>query len=170
MPVSRTEPEHFPAVAAGDYDKLTELLVRMPRRINWAPLLPKGLRLMEVAFLRALEIRESFGHPSRISDIADELSVSRPTATNIAALLHRLGYIEKSPSKADRRTVLVSLTAAGKEAAAESRRLQERLISDLIAWLGEEDTRHLVRILTKLDEFFALHFSYSDDAAGGVHP
>ena len=61
---------------------------------------------------RALVVLASRG-PQRITDLADLLAVNGSTATRLCDRLQRRGLLQRERSTEDRRTVRVSLTAAG---------------------------------------------------------
>ncbi len=50
-----------------------------------------------------------------ISQLADAAGVSGPTATRLVDGLQRAGQVRRASSSSDRRTVLVSITAAGRK-------------------------------------------------------
>jgi len=53
--------------------------------------------------------------PSRASDLAAALRISRPTATKQLNRLAAAGYIERVPDPADRRASIVQLSAQGRD-------------------------------------------------------
>ncbi len=66
---------------------------------------------------------------ARLVDIADNMSVSRPTASKIVARLKREGLVEAKPYRS------IFLTEAGAAMARESRR-RHRLVFDFLLALG----------------------------------
>lgn len=69
--------------------------------------------------------------PLTISHVARQLGVAQSNATRLCDRLQRLRFLERNRSAADRRVVLVDVTAAGREVvdvATEVRRRQIRLV------------------------------------------
>ena len=56
--------------------------------------------------------------PMTLAQLADAHGVDRPYATIIVDKLEQLGFVERQPHPSDRRSKLVSLTPAGRDAAA----------------------------------------------------
>ena len=56
--------------------------------------------------------------PMTLAQLADAHGVDRPYATIIVDKLEHLGFVERRPHPSDRRSKVVSLTSAGREAAA----------------------------------------------------
>jgi DNA-binding MarR family transcriptional regulator len=56
--------------------------------------------------------------PMTLAQLAEAHGVDRPYATIIVDKLEHLGYVERTPHPSDRRSKVVSLTPAGREAAA----------------------------------------------------
>ena len=86
-----------------------------------------------LAQYRALVVLASRG-PQRMVDLAEALGVAPSTAGRMCDRLVRKGLIRRQRARADRRSVLVSITAAGREVvdqATERRR--------------DSDRRHLVQ-------------------------
>ena len=56
--------------------------------------------------------------PMTLAHLAEAYGVDRPYATIIVDKLERLGFVERRPHPSDRRSKIVSLTPAGRDAAA----------------------------------------------------
>ena len=69
---------------------------------------------LTVAQLRLLLVLQAAG-PSRMSDIASILEVALPTVTGIVDKLTKKGLALRRADPGDRRSVIVSLSAAGQE-------------------------------------------------------
>jgi DNA-binding MarR family transcriptional regulator len=89
--------------------------------------------------------------PLRMSELASQVLVSRPTATRVADHLVRRGWLERGHDTADRRAVLVALTPAGRRAQARAGRLHLDGIARLVeAPLTGHDVGPLVAALRAL--------------------
>ena len=83
-----------------------------------------------------------------------ELSHTTPSAlSQTFKALEEKGLIERRRAGDDYRAVTVSLTAEGRRFAAEGRRKSDEHMEQVMAFVGEEDMAHLVRILKRVVEF-----------------
>ena len=78
-----------------------------------------------------------------LAQLADAHGVDRPYATIIVDKLERLGFVERQPHPSDRRSKVVSLTPAGRDAAA----LADRILSEPPPPLRELDTDQLTELI-----------------------
>ncbi len=97
--------------------------------------------------------------------LMNELMVSSGTTTNRIDRLEREGLVVRSPSPGDRRTVLVTLTAAGRQ------RVDTALIAllacetRLLSPLSSDDSEQLAQLLRRL----LLPFENDDKVSPPVH-
>ena len=145
--------------------ELYELMERM-RHSRLAPPTPPGVTPLEARAMMAVsELRRCHGEtrPSRIAEFAH----TTPSALSQAfKSLEEKGLIERCRSGSYFRGVTVSLTPEGERFAAEGRRLHSEHMDEVMAYVGEEDMRHLVRVLRKVAEF---HESIADSSASCAH-
>ena len=87
-----------------------------------------------IAQYRALVVLASRG-PQRMSDLAGALGVAPSTAGRMADRLARKGLIRRHRARADRRSVLVSITAAGRSVVGEAPARRRGLIADILSRL-----------------------------------
>ena len=90
--------------------------------------------------------------PGALADAAD---ITSARVANILRALEEKGWVERRHSAHDRRSVETSLTTAG--AAEAERRREEGLdcLADILADLGEADSRELVRLAGAVNEAVA---------------
>ena len=93
-----------------------------------------------------------------VTEISNLLQITPAGVTHLINPLEDAGYIERLQDPNDRRIVRIGPTDKGTQAA-------EALISDvqknligLVNHLGEEDSKTLIRLMTKSIEFFASQF------------
>lgn len=83
------------------YGVLSSLLRRLPRDLS-------------LTSMSALSTLERLG-PRRVTDLAVSEGVAQPSITSLVTALERAGLVERRGDPADRRVVLVAITAAGSE-------------------------------------------------------
>jgi DNA-binding MarR family transcriptional regulator len=104
-----------PTVATPLENRLREGLARLGmalRADDWARAREVGLNPTQMAILEALEGREN---GLSVKEIAFNLGVSQPSATDSITALERKGYVMKQPVPGDRRAVTVCITDAGRQ-------------------------------------------------------
>ena len=105
----------------------------------------------EVMLIGALiHLQMASEEPVTVSMLSQKLHVTAPTVTKLLGAMEEKGILKRTVSRQDRRKIIVSFTEAGLEMGkkAQDHFIQE--LSGLVALLGEEDTRSLIRILDKV--------------------
>jgi len=93
--------------------------------------------------------------PRTPSELADEVQVKPPWMTRTVVALEALGLVRRSGHPADGRQVVVTLTDAGRDRIAETRRRRARWLDERLADLSPADRATLARateILTAMNE------------------
>ncbi len=104
--------------------------------------------------IRLLHASKSGSPGIRVSGIAAYMGVSVSAVTQIITGLEKNGYIRREMDPVDRRAVLVCLTESGQTVMEPaSHKLKENFF-DLIEHLGEENSRTLVELLIKVEDYF----------------
>ena len=90
-----------------------------------------------------------------VSEISNLLQITPAGVTHLINPLEKAGFIERLHTPDDHRVVLIGLTEKGTEMAEGLiADVQEKLIG-LVNYLGEEDSKTLIRLLSRSIEFFA---------------
>ncbi len=84
-----------------------------------------------IAQYRALVVLASRG-PQRLVDVAEALEVAPSTAGRMCDRLVRKGLVRRHRARADRRAVLVSVTAAGRQVVDQATARRRELIADVL--------------------------------------
>src|SRR5215207_11593521 len=93
-----------------------------------------------------------------VTEISNLLQITPAGVTHLINPLEEAEYIERLPDPNDRRIVRIGLTAKGTQTAETLiSEVQENLIG-LVNHLGEEDSKTLIRLMSKSIEFFASQF------------
>ena len=105
------------------------------------------------------------------SDIENAMSVSSARIATVLNGLENKDFITRRIDPADRRRTILKLTPAGEEQAAKSAEQLLGVCKDMLEYLGEEDARHSVRIMSKLADRCADNQAYSRDkyVGGNTH-
>lgn len=128
--------------------ELYELMQRM-RHDRITPPTPEGVTPSEARTMMTVAMLEEHGEPIRPGRVA-ELSHTTPSAlSQTFKALEEKGLIERHRSGDDYRAVTVNLTAEG-------RRMRDEHMEQVMAFVGEEDMAHLVRILKRVVAFHDL--------------
>lgn len=93
-----------------------------------------------IAQYRALVVLASRG-PQRVVDLAAALDVAPSTAGRMSDRLVRKKMVRRHRARADRRSVLVSLTAAGRQVVDQATARRRVLVADILAKLPAAEQR-----------------------------
>ena len=88
------------------------------------------------------------------SELAEKAGISTPRMTAIVSSLEKKGYIVREVDGGDRRRIHIQLTQKGAKQANDLYREALEHTTDFMKYLGEEDTRNLLRIAEKSKEYF----------------
>jgi DNA-binding MarR family transcriptional regulator len=99
-----------------------------------------------IAQYRALVVLASRG-PRRMVDLAGALGVAPSTAGRMCDRLVRKGLIRRHRARADRRAVLVSVTAAGRLVVDQATARRRALLAEIMAQLPAETQRAVAEAL-----------------------
>ena len=110
-----------------------------------------GVSLAAIRTLAALD-----GHgPRRVTDLAALEQVTQPSMSALVARLETQRLVARSSDASDARTVIVSITDAGRSVLAELVERRNRLLAERLAELAPEDREAVSRalpVLTRLVE------------------
>ena len=88
-----------------------------------------------------------------VSYISDSVGVTRSSVTQQTNRLLQIGYITKQSDAADHRSVRVALTNKGLDFIKEMQNKRDNYISELINYLGEDDSNEFIRICDRVTKF-----------------
>lgn len=120
--------------------------VRRARARSAARLEDGGLSLSQYLLLVSLLDEE----PLPTGELAARAAVSAPSATRMIDGLERDGVVRRSPSPADRRVVLVSLTDDGRRLVGEKRKLLAARRLEVARSLAPDERVEAARILRRM--------------------
>ncbi len=132
--------------------ELFELMQRM-HRSNYASPTPEGVTPSEARTMVAIDELHRLRGETRPGRVAQFTHTTPSALSQTFRSLEKKGLIERHRSGGDFRGVTVKLTEKGKRFAIESKKLHDKHMDEVMAYVGEEDMAHLVRILRKVAEF-----------------
>lgn len=89
---------------------------------------------------------------SRLTELAEQAGVTKPTAGFLVDQLERAGYVERVPDPTDGRARLVRVAERGRRSVEASRAIITEIESEWTAHLGERRMAQLRHLLTDLRE------------------
>lgn len=110
--------------------------------------------------LRYIDAVHAIGRPT-VSEVAAALDVSRPAATTGVQRLVQRGYLVKTRSSQDGRSILVTVTAAGERLVRAKSAALQAYGEAVRAALSDEEVVQFGRLVAKLSR----HFGGSAEAA-----
>lgn len=124
--------------ADGDTEAVVDAVLAASRAVVAVATRSLGAAAEEttLAQYRALVVLISRG-PQRMVDLARALAVSPSTAGRMCDRLLRKGMVRRYRTRADRREVLVSITAAGRDVVGEATRQRRVLLAAILANLSQ---------------------------------
>jgi DNA-binding MarR family transcriptional regulator len=124
-----------------------ERLATALRADDWVGARAAGVNPTQFAIMASLE-----GRPGGLSvrDIAQQLGVSQPSATDSIGALERKGYLYKAPAPSDRRSVRIVLTEHGEASLASAHATRSVAESAAGALDGPQQEELLVSLVTMI--------------------
>lgn len=96
-----------------------------------------------------LKVIEAAKEPIRLTDLAEEMQVTKPSATTMVQRLERKGLVERLPSPEDARSKLVVLTAKAETGLEEESKIYQVMANTLESQLSEQEIEQLNLLLDK---------------------
>ena len=119
---------------------------------SWEAAVVRGSGL-SLPQMHTLEILGQY--PSlRMKELAAKMGVTTGTLTMTVDRLEKRGLVVRMPHETDRRSILVTLTEAGREVFAEHHALHIGLTRDLAASLSPDEADSLRALLGKMNQAF----------------
>lgn len=91
--------------------------------------------------------------PATISEIANKMGVTLAAVTHQIKTLEKNGLVRRDPHLKDRRVFIIKLTKKGRGQIEKIKKEFTKKAQILAEFLGEEDTRDLIRLVKKMSAF-----------------
>lgn len=135
--------------------ELFQVMKRM-RRLKWRPEAPEGLTRSEYELLGLLAIMRQEEHrPPTVTELSTCTHTSPAAVTHLINSLEESGLIERQRASEDRRVVQIGLTERGFARAENLMGEAHSALSGLVEYLGEEDSKTLIRLMAKMIAYFS---------------
>ncbi len=138
-----------PAELKPDVDEIVEAIVYLyteSRRLTKETAARHGLTGPQLTVIKMLE---TLGDLS-LSRLSERIRAQNSTVTGIVDRMEREGLVTRARSETDRRVVHIQLTQKGLDIAQEVKVEPIQLFREALSSLSREDTKDLLRVLTKL--------------------
>ncbi|WP_132743253.1 MarR family winged helix-turn-helix transcriptional regulator [Vibrio crassostreae] len=96
-----------------------------------------------------LKVIQSSPEPIRLTDLAIEMRVTKPSATTMVQRLERKGLVERKASLEDARSKLVVLTSKAEVGLEEESKIYQVMAQILESRLSEQESQQLNLLLNK---------------------
>ncbi len=116
---------------------------------------------------RMMLLLQMFG-PASLSDVADRLGLTLPSASKLAEELGKIGFIARRTDLADRRRIVLSLTPSGGSALDAVQREAQRQLAELFEPLTAAERKFLACAVSVMRPLFAAKPGLAVGAASGV--
>jgi len=104
--------------------------------------------------LMILRVLYEFG-PLHMTEVGEEISISRPQMTHSTDKLISLGMVERQHDVKDRRKINIKLTAKGRETIKKIQQVIQSRIKEKLSSLDEDDLDRLAASLRNMADTFA---------------
>ncbi|TFC01000.1 MarR family transcriptional regulator [Cryobacterium adonitolivorans] len=133
-----------------DWDRIDASLIRMRRLLGNPRGVTDGVDLSAVFVVDTIARRAKDRMSTRITDIARHLSVKPSTASRLVRSTEAAGYIQRSASPDDTRSVVLHLTSRGEELNTSARAFRADILRKATVTWDEKTIATFARLL---DEF-----------------
>ncbi len=92
----------------------------------------------------------------RVTEISNKLHITPSAVTHTINSLEKGGFIQRLADPSDRRIVLVGITDKGDKVCRQIYEKQVSFLEGLVNYLGEEDSKEFIRLLSAAMDYFKL--------------
>ncbi|MDP9988587.1 DNA-binding MarR family transcriptional regulator [Arthrobacter oryzae] len=109
----------------------------------------------ELSAAQLSTLKMLLGEGQRVGEIARNLGVRVPSATEQIIKLERAGLARREPDPADSRAVRVILTEEGRAAVDSANRRRNHVMAEILSTLADQDRKALAEALPVIDKINA---------------
>lgn len=93
------------------------------------------------------------GKPVKMNEISSYFDITPPAVSQIVGRLEKSGYVKREVMEHDRRSVYVFIQENTLDIIKQIEKQMNEEMVNMIQYIGEEDTKTLIRILQKISEY-----------------
>lgn len=112
----------------------------------------RGLTLQQMNLMMFLYYHGS----CEISHLVEPLQIGKSAVSQMVERLVKLGYLERVEVEGDRRSRLVKITATAEQTILDGIAARQIWLENASIDLTEEDQKHLLQVLKKLNQIYAI--------------
>jgi len=109
---------------------------------------------LSVVQFRSLALADYQRHGASVSEIADHIGLTMPSASKLVEGLVRRGYLERRSDPLDRRTTLLVATAKGRRAMTAARRTTRRHLAAMLTRASSDELQQIEASVAALRPIF----------------
>lgn len=107
---------------------------------------------------RILIVLDELGGSITQRELTQRLGIQPGSASEVFGKLESAGYVIRTTSKADRRTLNIKLTELGIQQAAEAKRQRIRRHEEMFSCLSPDEKKHLLLLLEKVNQDWEIRY------------
>jgi DNA-binding MarR family transcriptional regulator len=131
-------------------------LIKQLSRLRQKPISTGDLTRSQCELLVLLTLHREEGQSAlTVTEISNVLLITPAGVTHLVTSLEAMGYIKREQSPDDRRVVHIDLTGKGVRLAHLLMNDIEDQLAGLVENLGEDNSRILIRLLSRVNHYFA---------------
>lgn len=134
-------------------DELRETIYLFGKNDALKPKCKPKIRHHDLMFLKAIEHLDVANGSVKMNDLSNYFSISAPAISQVIRRFETLGYVSREQLDHDRRSVYIQLSEQVKIEMKETEAMINANLIRLITFLGEEDSKELIRIMQKASQF-----------------
>ena len=127
-----------------------ELLESLDRKKKGPP--PEDVRASMRGEMAVLRLLMDENHPLSAGEISRTLKMTTPRIAAVLGSLQKKGLVDRVTDPSDKRRVMVTLTENGISLCKKRKQRAVSQISHMLSCLGEEDARHFVRLIKRVQD------------------
>lgn len=132
-------------------DEIIDLIFDLSRRVRIDTTFDKDNKHLTMHQLQTM-LFISKQSKTRMLDIAQNFSITKPTATVLVNSLVRNGYLERTASKIDKREITINLAFKGRDLLKRAIKFRSAKIKHILSYISDQDRYTLKTILQTILE------------------
>lgn len=150
-------------------EELRRLWFRMARRPHMSAADHEGITESELRVIMQVGLMAKKGVDARPGAIASRQNTTKSCLSQQLKALESKGFLLRVRSLTDCRAVTLELTEAGRAVFEKEEEAHIAYMEQLLAFIGEDDIRHLTRTTRRILEFQEAYYGPDSPKSAGLH-